>query len=1051
MPTLPGLGGKLALEYRVGAAAGLAEGAPLSSIPDTSGLGRPAAAQSVAAKRPLARQVTNNGKTFWVADSDGVDDSFALSGTALAVTSGVGQVTVVTVALNTLDDVQTRNLFHTSTPTSSSGRMSAGRASFGGVAVPRVGARRLDSDAFDPAPASNLYPYPVGAYTTFTGVVDYSGATAQLRLGGTQVHTEAVLTAGVTSSTTSAAAALLSDAAGTGEFWAGRTAIIAVYIGALSAAEFAQIESSAQDYTGVTAANYVAPNRPPVVDAGPDAAGTVGTVFTRTATATDPDGETIGDVEWVVMLPKPKWSTAAATFVRTTGAITFTPDVAGSFTFGATATDNSGARSPRDDFQLTASYPLGPYAVDWTGLPDSLDITTPDASFVTPGGAGAWQVLNGKAHHPGASATSTARMDRDTTNSDQRVVVTVAAQTGTGTAEAGVCARWAYNAATYYTLLVKADGAWELRAVVNGVETTLKSGTHPGMQWPYELALECEGDQVRGYIGITQVVSVADTKIPFGSKVGLRSYTGSSSTVDVTNLTATDISGDTTPPAPPVVRLSRRGYTWVEVDIEHDGVDLDHFRAEINSVPVPEAGFLGAAYRLDGLAENTLHDLIIVAVDAAGNEAASGLLLFRTYENTGLVARYGGAWVPVREVVLRPGGNEPVSVAPPTGVVATVVAVAGGTGVNIVRDPQAGSPRFRLTEPGGHDAVHDGDSRTSGALADGPYTYTMYALDEAGNQSTGAVANTVTVGGSTPPTDSSTPPGTDVTPTMDYPTADTYNVATIGKQVITGLWTPPAPGEYTDIVFAGDKDSGQVYFPENFPGKVTLRRVKFLWGEPGLKGPLQNVAVVRNRSAYRHDIIDFEFDGQVRTGDTRTWGGARDGTAFMGKFFLLRGEIHDFSEGIRVAGDSIYRDLHIFGGVPCYDTLRNTMSHVDCFQVSGGENWLIDRCKAIDLNPAGGLEPTMTAALMVGSGDSTNPAQGVVRDSFLDGGQVVIHLGADGSKSTGTRTPRVHFDNVTVGDRCEFTGDQVKDENPTYHTGTIRDWRTGQLVFNNPI
>lgn len=93
----------------------------------------------------------------------------------------------------------------------------------------------------------------------------------------------------------------------------------------------------------------------------------------------------------------------------------------------------------------------------------------------------------------------------------------------------------------------------------------------------------------------------------------------------------------------------------------------------------------------------------------------------------------------------------------------------------------------------------------------------------------------------------------------------------------------------------------------------------------------------------------------------------------------------------------------------------------------------------------------MTAALMVGSGDSTNPAQGVVRDSFLDGGQVVIHLGADGSKSTGTRTPRVHFDNVTVGDRCEFTGDQVKDENPTYHTGTIRDWRTGQLVFNNPI
>jgi len=136
----------LALRYRVGSVSGLTSGGAISSIPDTSGKGHPAAAQVTGSKQPVARQYTVGSKTFWAADFDGTDDVLTMSGTALGVSNNVDRVTIVVVAAAEVTTAALRYAVAISNGSSTTA-MRAHFASSSAVAnAARAGGRRLDGD-----------------------------------------------------------------------------------------------------------------------------------------------------------------------------------------------------------------------------------------------------------------------------------------------------------------------------------------------------------------------------------------------------------------------------------------------------------------------------------------------------------------------------------------------------------------------------------------------------------------------------------------------------------------------------------------------------------------------------------------------------------------------------------------------------------------------------------------------------------------------------------------------------------------------------------------
>lgn len=79
--------------------AGLVDGDPVATWPDLSGLGNHAT-QATGSKKPLLKQVTVNGRTFWVVRLDGVDDALSLT-SALGLRDSVAIFIVFATSANT--------------------------------------------------------------------------------------------------------------------------------------------------------------------------------------------------------------------------------------------------------------------------------------------------------------------------------------------------------------------------------------------------------------------------------------------------------------------------------------------------------------------------------------------------------------------------------------------------------------------------------------------------------------------------------------------------------------------------------------------------------------------------------------------------------------------------------------------------------------------------------------------------------------------------------------------------------------------------------------
>lgn len=252
MATTPPSAG-LAARYRVGSVAGLTAGAAIPAIPDTSGNAHPDAAQATAAKQPVAKSVTLNGKTFWVADFDGVDDYLSLSGSALALAQNVPRITIVAVLASAVTDTAVRYAFSLSNGTGTLSRVSTGQASPTANAL-RAGGRRLDADSFQTANAAadtmNL------DWHGLIGDFRYTDAILDVWQDGTNVAvTNPFQTAGNSENVASSTGAIASSPAVDGaSFWNGDLAEVLVYLGT---PDIPQIDTYIQDTYGIVVADYV--------------------------------------------------------------------------------------------------------------------------------------------------------------------------------------------------------------------------------------------------------------------------------------------------------------------------------------------------------------------------------------------------------------------------------------------------------------------------------------------------------------------------------------------------------------------------------------------------------------------------------------------------------------------------------------------------------------------------------------------------------------------------------------------------------------------------
>lgn len=121
-------------------------------------------------------------------------------------------------------------------------------------------------------------------------------------------------------------------------------------------------------------------NQPPTVDAGADASSAVGAAFSRTATATDPEGQAITYAWTIVSAPGGSTATLSG---ASTATVTITPDVVGAYTLRATVTDAGGAAGS-DDMVLTATgvAPTAP-VLSGSTIPNAIDLSWTASSGAT--------------------------------------------------------------------------------------------------------------------------------------------------------------------------------------------------------------------------------------------------------------------------------------------------------------------------------------------------------------------------------------------------------------------------------------------------------------------------------------------------------------------------------------------------------------------------------------------------------------------------------------------------------------------------------------------
>lgn len=242
------------LRVRTGSATGLVEGGAITALPDTSGKAHPDFTQGTAAKQPVARQVTHNGKTFWVADFDGVDDTLVGSGTALDVARATNGVTTFLVArVSGAPAAANTNWFGWSTG-GNIGRARITGQTTNDTGATRAGGRRLDADGF--ASLASTTGYTLNEWQAQTILFEYAAASLTHWVNGSVKVTGAWQTAGSTSDTQSLGGCLGSAPNGTAEFANIDFAEIIIYKRKLTDAERSDVHTYLQNTYGVRVADY---------------------------------------------------------------------------------------------------------------------------------------------------------------------------------------------------------------------------------------------------------------------------------------------------------------------------------------------------------------------------------------------------------------------------------------------------------------------------------------------------------------------------------------------------------------------------------------------------------------------------------------------------------------------------------------------------------------------------------------------------------------------------------------------------------------------------
>lgn len=230
-----------------------ANGSAVSSWPESSGNGLPAATQATTANQPTLNTTGLNGHKTVVFDG-ATNDFLSLSGTALDIfrNRSAANVFIAYTTGSSFSGARTLLAFSSGTSTTQA-RAIVQRDSTGTLAV---GGRRADTD-------SGVFVSGAPISTSETGVATgrfvYSATSLyNYKNGSLNGSNTSFQTAGSTSNTASLSASIGANTAGTADWWVGGIAEILIYGADLATNERAQVHSYFQDTYGISVADYAA-------------------------------------------------------------------------------------------------------------------------------------------------------------------------------------------------------------------------------------------------------------------------------------------------------------------------------------------------------------------------------------------------------------------------------------------------------------------------------------------------------------------------------------------------------------------------------------------------------------------------------------------------------------------------------------------------------------------------------------------------------------------------------------------------------------------------
>lgn len=412
-----------------------------------------------------------------------------------------------------------------------------------------------------------------------------------------------------------------------------------------------------------------------------------------------------------------------------------------------------------------------------SGVLISEDFTSSVANFTEISG-GDWNLSGGRyvLSNPASSGTTGVLGNISVHNmsiSGDFTLSTVLNITGTGSAwnDAAVVFGFQDSSNYYYMSLNESndDNTKGLLKIVDGTPSQLADiSISVASDTDYPIVIQRSGSSIVASVNSSQVASASDSTFTSG-KVGVGSYNDGASFDD---FTVSYGGGDTEAPSTPA-GLSSSNITTTSVDLDWsvstDNVGVTGYKVYIDGVnPVTVAG---TGTTISGLSEYTSYTFTVSAMDATGNESS---------QSSGVSVTTTDGTAPSTPAGLSAGG-----------VTATSVDLSWNASTDNV-----GVTGYKVYTDGGNPVTVTGTSTTISGLSENTsYTFTVSAIDAAGNESSQSAGENVTTATAPDITPPSVPTGlvvvTVTTTSVDLSwNASTDNVAVTGYKVYTDGSTP---------------------------------------------------------------------------------------------------------------------------------------------------------------------------------------------------------------------------------------------------------------------